>query len=134
LYFLIIPRSPKGEGGILFYLCPSFRPSFRPSKIFFVAFFSVTVDGNEKLKAIKEIEGTNKTEEDKKEMAHINGLFCVLHILQNMATVALNGMKTFEKANNVSNPNSIYEGNSVCNEFIYEVAKSFIEMSGKHTK
>ena len=32
---LIIP--PKGEGGILFYLCPS--------KIFFVAFFSVTVDG-----------------------------------------------------------------------------------------
>jgi hypothetical protein len=35
------PRSPKGEGGILFYLCPSFRPS----KIFFVAFFSVTVDG-----------------------------------------------------------------------------------------
>jgi hypothetical protein len=31
----------KGEGGILFYFCPSFRPS----KIFFVAFFSVTVDG-----------------------------------------------------------------------------------------
>ena len=55
-------------------------------------------------------------------MAHINGLFCGLHILQNMATSALNGMKTFEKANNVSNPNSIYEGNSVCNEFIYEVA------------
>ena len=43
LYFFIFlyPRSPKGEGGILFYLCPSFRPS----KIFFVAFFSVTVDG-----------------------------------------------------------------------------------------
>jgi hypothetical protein len=34
------PRSPKGEGGILFYLCPSVRPS----KIFFVIFFSVTVD------------------------------------------------------------------------------------------
>ena len=85
---------------------------------------------NEKLKAIEEIEGTSKTWEDKKQMAHINGLFCGLHILQNMATAALNGMKTFEKANNVSNPNSIYEGNSVCNEFIYEVAKSFIEMSG----
>jgi hypothetical protein len=28
---------------------------------------------NEKLKAIEEIEGTNKTEEDKKEMAHIDG-------------------------------------------------------------
>ena len=45
----LYPRSPKEEGGILFYLCPSvcpsFRPSFRPSKIFFVAFFSVTVDG-----------------------------------------------------------------------------------------
>ena len=34
---LLYPRSPKVEGGILFYLCPS--------KIFFVAFFSVTVDG-----------------------------------------------------------------------------------------
>jgi hypothetical protein len=34
---ILFPRSPKGEGGILFYLCPS--------KIFFVAFFSVTVDG-----------------------------------------------------------------------------------------
>jgi hypothetical protein len=38
---LLYPRSPKGEGGILFYLCPSIRPS----KIFFIAFFSVTVDG-----------------------------------------------------------------------------------------
>ena len=38
---VIIPPLPEGGGGILFYLCPSFRPS----KIFFVAFFSVTVDG-----------------------------------------------------------------------------------------
>jgi hypothetical protein len=37
----LYPRFPKGEGGILFYLCPSVLPS---SKIFFVAFFSVTVD------------------------------------------------------------------------------------------
>ena len=37
----VYPPPPKGEGGILFYLCPSFRPS----KIFFGAFFSVTVDG-----------------------------------------------------------------------------------------
>ena len=42
LFLLFLyPRSPTGEGGILFYLCPSFRPS----KIFLVAFFSVTVDG-----------------------------------------------------------------------------------------
>ena len=41
----IIPPLPEGGGGILFYLCLSVRPSFRPSKIFFVAFFSVTVDG-----------------------------------------------------------------------------------------
>jgi hypothetical protein len=39
-----IPRSLEGEGGILFYLCPSVRPSFRPSKIFFVAFFSATIN------------------------------------------------------------------------------------------
>jgi hypothetical protein len=38
---ILYPRSPKGEEGILFYICPSFRLS----KIFFVAFFSVTVDG-----------------------------------------------------------------------------------------
>ena len=38
---VIIPPLPEGGVGILFYLCPSFRPS----KIFFVAFFSVTVDG-----------------------------------------------------------------------------------------
>jgi hypothetical protein len=40
-YTVFIPPLPKGGGGILFYLCPSFRPS----KIFFVTFFSVTVDG-----------------------------------------------------------------------------------------
>jgi hypothetical protein len=39
---LLYPRSPKGEGGILFYLCPSVRPSVQD---IFVAFFSVTVDG-----------------------------------------------------------------------------------------
>ena len=42
---LLYPCSPKGEGGILFYLCPSFRPS----KIFFVAFFLVTVDGRNQI-------------------------------------------------------------------------------------
>jgi hypothetical protein len=31
---------PEGGGGILFYLCPSFRPS----KIFFATFFSLTVN------------------------------------------------------------------------------------------
>ena len=41
LPLLLYPCSPKGEGSILFYLCPSVRSS----KIFFVAFFSVTVDG-----------------------------------------------------------------------------------------
>jgi hypothetical protein len=39
--FICIPPLPEGGRGILFYVCPSFRPS----KIFFVAFFSVTVDG-----------------------------------------------------------------------------------------
>ena len=39
LSFFLYPTSP--EGGILSYLCPSFRPS----KIFFVTFFSATIDG-----------------------------------------------------------------------------------------
>ena len=42
-FFVIIPPLPKGGGGILFYLCPSVRPS----KIFFVAFFSATIDGRD---------------------------------------------------------------------------------------
>ena len=37
-FLFLYPRSLKGEGSILFYPCPSFRPS----KIFLVAFFSVT--------------------------------------------------------------------------------------------
>jgi hypothetical protein len=37
----LYPRSLEGKGGILFYLCPSVRPS----KKFFVAFFSATIDG-----------------------------------------------------------------------------------------
>jgi hypothetical protein len=45
LLFYAIMIDPKGEGGILFYVCPSFRPS----KIFFVAFFSVTVDGRNQI-------------------------------------------------------------------------------------
>ena len=40
----IIPPIPEGGGGYT-VLPLSVCPSFRPSKIFFVAFFSVTVDG-----------------------------------------------------------------------------------------
>ena len=40
--YCLYPHSPKGEG---IYCFTSVRLSFRPSKIFFVAFFSVTVDG-----------------------------------------------------------------------------------------
>jgi hypothetical protein len=39
---------PEGGGGMVYYFISirlSVRPSFRPSKIFFVAFFSVTGDG-----------------------------------------------------------------------------------------
>jgi hypothetical protein len=39
--YIIIPPLPEGGGGILFYVCPSLRPT----KIFFIAFFSVTDDG-----------------------------------------------------------------------------------------
>ena len=38
---IIPPLHWRGGGGILFYLCLSFRPF----KIFFVAFFSATIDG-----------------------------------------------------------------------------------------
>ena len=53
---IFIPPLPEGGGGytvlplsvcpsVLPSVLPSFHLSFRPSKIFFVAFFSVTVDG-----------------------------------------------------------------------------------------
>jgi hypothetical protein len=41
IYFYYTPAARRGRGGILFYLCPSFCPS----KIFFVAFFSATING-----------------------------------------------------------------------------------------
>ena len=44
MYIFIIPPLPEGGGGYT-VLPLSVCPSFRPSKIFFVAFFSVTVDG-----------------------------------------------------------------------------------------
>ena len=43
LYKLLYPRSLKGGGYTVLPL--SVCPSIRPSKIFFIAFFSVTVDG-----------------------------------------------------------------------------------------
>ena len=43
---LLYPRSPKGRGVYCFTSVRlSVLQSFRPSKIFFVAFFSVTIDG-----------------------------------------------------------------------------------------
>jgi hypothetical protein len=45
-FFLIVIIPPLLEGGGGCFVLPlSVCPSFRPSKIFFVAFFSVTVDG-----------------------------------------------------------------------------------------
>ena len=43
MFFIIIPPLPEGGGYTVLPL--SVCPSVRPSKIFFVAFFSVTVDG-----------------------------------------------------------------------------------------
>ena len=43
----VYSRSPKGEGGVYCFI--SVRLSFRPSKIFFVAFFSITVDSRNQI-------------------------------------------------------------------------------------
>lgn len=83
----------------------------------------------EKMDAFEILHGQNKTEEEKISASSVTGLFCGLHVLPNMATAAVKGMKAFEKENNVVK-NSIFEGNSAGNELIYEVTKSFIEMSG----
>jgi hypothetical protein len=40
-FILLVWRLLYAQGGILFYLCPSICPSFRPSKIF----YSATIDG-----------------------------------------------------------------------------------------
>ena len=46
LTFIVIPPLPGGGGGILFYLCPSVRPSFLPSvQDIFRRIFSATIDG-----------------------------------------------------------------------------------------
>ena len=49
---LIIPPLPEGGGGYT-VLPLSVCPSFRPSKIFFISFFSVTVDGRNLIFGLK---------------------------------------------------------------------------------
>jgi len=61
--------------------------------------------------------------------SEINGLFCGLHILPNMATAALTGMEHYEKGQNIA-PSSNWTSKSVGNSLIYECAKAFIESSG----
>jgi hypothetical protein len=46
LFLLVIPPLPEGGGGYT-VLPLSVCPSFRPSKIFFVTFFSATIDGRD---------------------------------------------------------------------------------------
>ena len=52
----LYPHSPKGEGGILFYLCPFVLPSVQD--IFFVTFFSASVDGRDLIFGHKLHKGT----------------------------------------------------------------------------
>jgi len=71
----------------------------------------------------------NMTEEERDAATSVNGLFCGLHILPNMATAACKGLKDFELENKISS-DSIFDSNSVANNLIYEVCKAFIEISG----
>lgn len=69
------------------------------------------------------------TEEERYSACSVNGLFCGLHILPNMATTACKGLQNFEKGNNISKED-FFDNNFVANNFIYEVTKAFIETSG----
>ena len=75
--------------------------------------------------------GIEMTEEERDSACSVNGLFCGLHILPNMATAAFKGLQNFEKDNNISKED-FFDNNSVANSFIYEVTKAFIETSGCH--
>ena len=73
--------------------------------------------------------GIEMIEEERDSACSVNGLFCGLHILPNMATAAFKGLQNFEKDNNISKED-FFDNNFVANNFIYEVTKAFIETSG----
>ena len=84
----------------------------------------------EKEKEIKiDVLGIEMTEEERYSACSVNGLFCGLHILPNMATAAFKGLQNFEKDNNISKED-FFDNNSVANNFIYEVTKACIETTG----
>lgn len=59
------------------------------------------------------------TVEQRTTVCTLNGLYCGRHILSNMATTAIEGMKAFEKENGCERPQSGFTtGNSVAYDLI----------------
>jgi hypothetical protein len=91
---------------------------------------------NKSYKTLLEIEKETKidgldiemTEEERDSACSVNGLFCGLHIVPNMATSTCKGLQNFEKDNNIFKE-YFFDNNSVANNFIYEVTKAFNETS-----
>lgn len=64
------------------------------------------------------------------EQKHVNTLYCGLHILPNMATSTINGMKIFEADQSVVRAAGFKTQNPIAYDLIYQVAKAFVLTSG----
>ncbi|KAL5022364.1 hypothetical protein ScPMuIL_001519 [Solemya velum] len=71
-------------------------------------------------------ESRNLPSNVKDDLCSVNALFCSLHILPNMATAALNGMKSFEKMKDVHRKSGYPTNNSIGHDLIHQVCKAFI--------
>ncbi|XP_069103061.1 putative leucine-rich repeat-containing protein DDB_G0290503 [Argopecten irradians] len=67
------------------------------------------------------------TEDEKNKTAEVNGLFCGLHVIINMASASLKGLKEFEDHNEIVNN---YNQQSAASELIRACAKAFMVTSG----
>ena len=74
--------------------------------------------------------GENLSEEQKESLCSINSLYCGLHILPNMATSAMAGMKSFEQKLDVHRLAGYNTANPVAYDLIFQVAKAFVMTSG----
>lgn len=70
--------------------------------------------------------GIEMPEEERDSACSVNGLFCGLHLLLNMATTAFKGFQNFEKDSNIPKED-FFDNNYIANNCIYEVTKAFIE-------
>ena len=73
----------------------------------------------------------NQSENEKKEMVKINGLFCGLHVVANLGTAAQSGLKKYESQHPNIETGGFATANSKSDDTVWTVSKAFT-LEGDH--